>query len=100
MRFDVYKMPPGGRPGLLVDVQSDLLSDLPRRVVVPLISDPKLGPPIKELNPHFFIYDERYTFVAQEIASIPKSELKLRITSLAAHQDEITRALDLLLTGF
>lgn len=38
--------------------------------------------------------------LTQFIAAVPERELKRTITSLKKHSDDITRALDILLTGF
>jgi toxin CcdB len=100
MRFDVHKMPPGGAPGFLVDVQSDLLSDLPTRMVIPLLSEPRFRIAVKELNPRFEVLGDPFILVTQELASIQKRLLLRPVASLSAHWDEITRALDLLFTGF
>ena len=48
-RFDVHRVA-GGR-GFLLDVQADHLSDLPSRVVVPLLPPSVALPAIRDLNP-------------------------------------------------
>jgi len=100
MRFDVYKMPAGGRPGYLVDVQSDLLSNLPNRMVIPLFSDPRLPVIFRDLNPRFEVAGNLVVLMTQELASIQKRYLQRPVGSLADHRDDITRALDILFTGF
>ena len=98
-RFDVHPMP-GGGSGYVLDVQADLLSELATRVVVPLLPEDAAPKPLSDLNPAFEIDGTRHVMVAQAIASIPGYELKRRVGSLAAERDSITRALDVLLTGF
>jgi toxin CcdB len=100
MRFDVYRLPPGEPAGFMVDVQSDFLSDLPTRMVIPLLREPKLASIFRDLNPEFEIMGSRCVLMTQELASIPKRQLANPVTSLSPRQDEITRALDLLFTGF
>jgi toxin CcdB len=100
MRFDVYLMPPGGKAGYLLDVQSDLIPDLATRVVVPLFSDPRLPHVLRDLNPRFDVLGNSVVLMTQEIASIQKRQLKHPVTSLASHWNEITRAMDILFTGF
>jgi len=100
MRFDVYKMPPGGAPGYLVDVQADLWADLPTRMVIPLLANAGFRGAIRDLNPVFEIFELPFVLVTQELASIKKRLLNRPIASLIAQRDEISRALDLLLTGF
>ncbi len=38
--------------------------------------------------------------LTQFLAAVPEAELRRPMQSLAAHGDDITRALDILLTGF
>ena len=92
-RFDVYR-PPGG--DLLLDVQSDHLDHLPTRVVVPLLNLPSLG----ELTPEFDVNGERVLMMTQYLTAISRHELRQPVANLAPQRDSITRALDLLLTGF
>ncbi len=99
-RLDVYAMPTKGGPGYVLDVQADLLSALATRTVVPLLPVSSAPKPINELNPVFEIQGEQYVLIPQAIASIPSRELKKPITSLAAFHDTVTRALDILLTGY
>ncbi|AOX18867.1 hypothetical protein A0U89_16200 (plasmid) [Kozakia baliensis] len=82
--------------GLVLDV----LADLGTPVVVPLLpkeTAPKLA---KWPNPVFIVDDRSFVIAAQFIAAVPGRALKKIVTSLLTHQDEITQALDLLLTGF
>ena len=97
-RFDVY--PVAASNGYVVDVQADLLSHLSTRIAVPLLPESKAPKPITELNPVFDIAGEPHVLVTQALASVPKRELKRAAWSLAQHQEQVTRALDLLLTGY
>lgn len=98
-RHDVYKMP-GGGPGYLVDVQAALLDHLASRVVLPLEPIARNPEWLKDLNPVIDILGEPHVLLTQAIVAIPARELKRPVASLRDHQDAITRALDLLLTGF
>lgn len=100
MRFDVYRLPPGDPPGYLLDVQSEILSALPSRMVIPLLPHTKLDIRISDLNPEFGIKGQIYMLRTQELASIRVRLLGRAVDNLIAHQDEINRALDILLTGF
>jgi len=99
-RLDVYPMPGrwAGR-GYIIDVQARLLDHLVTRAVVPLLPLTTGPAPIRDLNPVFDINGEPHVMVTQAIATAPVRELKRAIASLAAYRDEITRALDVLLTG-
>ncbi len=96
-RFDVYRTYDGT---VVVDCQADLLSYLKSRFVVPLLP-PELEPPITErLNPSFLIGEDRYVLFPQFASSLPLSELKERVTSLAENDTQILRAFDMLASGF
>ncbi len=83
-----------------MDVQAELLTELATRVVVPLLPEHSAPMPMRELNPIFEITGQLHVMVTQAIAAIPMRELKSPVLSLAARQEEITRALDILLVGF
>jgi toxin CcdB len=99
MRFDIYR-PPAGGAAYLVDVQSDFLEHLPTRIVIPLRSVDQYRSPIKDVHPAFDIEGGHFLLMTHELASIQKRLLQQPVASLAEHRDEITRALDILLTGF
>lgn len=97
-RFDVCQNEGGS--GYLLDVQSDLLSDLNTRVVVPLLPTIEAPKPAQRLNPEFEIERTRVVMATQYMAAIPESELKTAICNLAEQQHEISAALDMLFLGF
>ena len=97
-RYDVYKNKFG--TGYILDVQTDLLSGLNTRVVVPLISisdSPRLA---KYLNPTFEVKGEKVAMMTQFIAAIPESELSNQIDNLSEFHHEISSALDMIFSGF
>jgi toxin CcdB len=96
-QFDVYKT---GDGATVVDCQSDLLSHLKTRLVIPLLP-PDLEPPMTErLNPAFDIDGQRYVLFPQFAASIHIRELRERVASLTNRYLDITRALDMLVSGY
>ncbi|KXS55388.1 MAG: putative CcdB-like protein [Marinobacter sp. T13-3] len=97
-RFDVFVNESGA--GYLLDVQSDLLSGLNTRVVVPLLPKSSAPSPAQRLNPVFIIDKEELVMATQYLAAIPDSELRSGVGSLAEQQDEISAALDMLFLGF
>lgn len=97
-RFDVHRRPDG--PGFLLDVQSDHLSGLPTRMVVPLLPEAGPLPPIRDLNPVLAVAGEQVTMMPQYMAAVPRRLLGQPIGNLLPQADDITRALDILLTGF
>ncbi len=98
-RLDLYRLPPPGH-GYVLDVQAGLLSQLGTRAVVPLLPAPAAPPPIQDLNPVFDIAGEPHVMLTQAIASVPLRELGAVVGSLDHRHDTVTRALDILLTGF
>lgn len=85
---------------LVLDVQADLLADLPTRVVIPLTqSRPLIKRPLTILMPILRIADEEYVLVTPELAGIAKSALGARVANINGQREVIISALDLLMTG-
>ncbi len=97
-RFDLYRNP--DQSGYLLDVQSDLLSDLNTRVVVPLMPLDHAPRPAEILNPVFDIHEIPHVMVTQFLSAVPTSLLRRPVVSLARQSEVVTRALDLLYQGF
>ena len=96
-RFDVYAGLGAGK-SYVVDVQTELLGRLATRVVSPLL--PRgTAKPVQDLNPVVQVDDREYVVMTQELSAVARSDLRRRVGSLAERRDEITRALDGLLTG-
>jgi toxin CcdB len=99
-RHDVYPIPGRRDSGYVVDVQSDLLSSLTTRVVVPLLPEAEFPAAATRLNPIFEIGGQRHMLIVQSIATVPRRELRDVVASLKDSHDTILAAIDLLLTGF
>ncbi|AMQ88419.1 MULTISPECIES: CcdB family protein [Marinobacter] len=97
-RFDIFENKDGA--GYLLDVQSDLLSGLNTRVVVPLLPKSSAPSPAQRLNPVFNIEGQEVVMATQYMAAVPEGELRFGAGSLAGQQDEISAALDMLFLGF
>ncbi len=97
-RFDVHPRRRGA--GYLLDVQSDHLDHLPTRMVVPLLPESAALPAIRDLTPILHLGKERLAMMTQYMAAAPRRELGRPVGNLLAQADDITRALDILLTGF
>lgn len=98
-RFDIFRRSRGA-PGYLLQVQSDFLDALETRVVVPLLPPASVPRPMRDLHPRFEVEGEAFLMATQLLGAIPRRELGLAVGNLAPHRDEITRALDVLMTGF
>lgn len=97
-RFEIFQNEGGS--GYLLDVQSELLSGLNTRVVVPLLPKAAAPSPAQWLNPMFKVEGQELMMATQFMAAIPESELRVGIGSLAEQQHEISTALDMLFLGF
>jgi toxin CcdB len=100
-QFDVHRNPEQGRENIpyVVDIQGDLLSDLPTRLVAPLIQATAFGPPVGRLHPHFVVKDGPVIMLTTEIGVLPPRSLGGAVASLADHRHEIVGAIDMLITG-
>jgi toxin CcdB len=96
-QFDVYKLNTGG--GLVIDCQSDILSQLNTRFVAPLIPLDRAPPAAQRLNPVFAVRGRDYSMVTQFAAAVRVNELGEIILSLRDQSFEIVGALDVLLSG-
>ena len=97
-RFDIFQNENG--VGYLLDIQSDLLSSLNTRVVVPLLPKSFAPFPAQRLNPVFILDDQALVMATQYMAAVPERELRTNVGRLVEHQDEISAALDMLFLGF
>jgi toxin CcdB len=84
----------------LVDIQSELLSGLQTRIVVPLTKLTALRKkPIRDLTPIVNVGGSQYLLLVPQLAGISINELGPLIGSIAAHRDEVIAAMDFLVTG-
>ncbi len=102
-QFDVYQNPSlRSRDSMpyVVDVQSDLLSELRTRLVMPL-SRVAVGfaRPPRKLAPELTVKGERLSLQAQLAAGIEARFLGKPLTTLRAHQADILDALDAVVSG-
>lgn len=95
-QFDVYRVRGGG---LVVDCQSDLLSSLPTRLVVPLRPTAQ-GAGIGRLTPTLSVEGTNYLFAAPIARAIAVRDIEATVTSLKAEEYTIKAALDMLVSGF
>lgn len=102
-QFYVYKNPnPATRAQYpyLLDIQSDLLSELRTTVVIPLTPS-KLAAPMSLtwLNPNIVIDGKCFTVMTQEIAGVDRNQLGAQAYNLSSYRSEIISALDFVLSG-
>ncbi|MDX3928239.1 MAG: CcdB family protein [Shinella sp.] len=97
-RFHVYRLKSSDL--LAIDLQANLLDDLPSRVMVPLHPLRDMGWSMAQLNPRFHVAGELYVVATQRMASVPVSQIGDPVADLSSQSDEITAALDFLFQGF
>jgi len=103
-RFDVFRNTGESAASVpfLLDVQSDVLSSLDTRIVIPLKrrdAYASIKVPVN-LMPSVFIDDVEFILETSKLAAVPVRILKQPITSVAHAHFEITAALDFLFQGF
>ncbi|CAN7262656.1 CcdB family protein [Pararhizobium sp. LjRoot238] len=97
-RFDVYRLKSDRI--LAIDLQANVLNDLPSRIMAPLYPVGDMSWSITRLNPRFLIGGEFYVMVTQRLAAIHVSEIGEGVADLSAFQDTIVAATDFLMQGF
>ena len=96
-QFDICQVRGGG---LVLDCQSDLLSSLKTRRVVPLRHEGDEAPkPIRGLMPVFDVAGEPHVMVTPLARAIAVRDIDATIGSLVSREYEIKAALDLLISG-
>jgi toxin CcdB len=101
-QFDIYVNPnqgPHEPVRYLLDLQAEILDDLPTRVVAPLVAPESLGPPMRILNPTVFVHGEPFILLSHLLAAIPAKSLGRPIASAKTQRDDVVRSVDFLFTG-
>lgn len=101
-QFDVFANPGASTRSsvpYIVVLQSHMFDALDTIVVAPLMRMPQAFEPTK-VWVEVEIDSERLVVDVALMANLERKTLNRRITSLAAHEDAIRRALDRLFTGF
>jgi len=84
----------------LLDVQSDLLSALDTRLVIPLLRTEHLeGRSIKNLNPVVRVNHADYFAMTQQMAAVPKGLLGEAVEEAEFSRGEVLSSIDFLVTG-
>ncbi len=102
-QFAVFKNPnPASRKlyPYILDIQSDLLSELKTTIVIPLCpSHIAATISISRLNPLLEMKGEAFMAITQNIAGIDRSNLGTRVCDLTRYREEIIAAIDFALSG-
>jgi toxin CcdB len=95
-QFDVYRV----AGGYAIDCQSDLLSHLDTRLVVPLNHPDNAPKPADRLNPFFTVEGQSLVMVTQFAGVVSVKSLRDKVLSLTEHEYTIKSALDMLTSGY
>ncbi|RLQ20858.1 plasmid maintenance protein CcdB [Seongchinamella sediminis] len=102
-QFDVYTNPSKSTRKaypFIVDIQSEIISELATRIVVPLGRKVDFrSEQLKKLTPTVEYEGEELLLLVPQVASIPTKALKNPIGSLSHLRDDIVAALDFAITG-
>ena len=96
-RFDVFEDEDGY---LFMDVRADQFETMRRLILIPLLPVSSAPPPIRDINPIVDVDERPHRLMTQYVASVPHSAFRNPVANLARYRDDVTRALDVLLTGF
>lgn len=103
-QFDVHANPDAASGTVypyLIEIQADLLGELPTVVVVPLVDTDRIDHrPITRLMPTISVNRRNYVAMVPELAAVHRQTLSRPITALPDDEQTALRAaLDLLLSG-
>jgi toxin CcdB len=98
-RFDVHRCRRPGGP-YLVDNQTEFLSRLPTRLVIPLLPAAAFGSLIERLHLRVAVEGRELVLATNLMASVRRDQLGERVASLENRRSEIVAAVDFLQQGF
>lgn len=97
-RFDVY---PFQDEIHLVDIQADLLDDLPTRAVLPLVPKNDAPEHMRKLTPEITLFGKPFVLLTMQIGTIEASRLGEAISNIEQdYRQSITEAVDFLFQGY
>ena len=96
-QFDLYIAPDRK---LIVVLQSDQIDHLDTRIFAPCLPVLAGGIDFARLTPSFYHAERQYRVAVHLLGAARVGQLGTRVGSIAHLRDEITRAMDLLITGF
>ena len=102
-QFDVYTNPMVDQRGLIpywLDLQSDHISLLNSRVIIPLRTPRAMGPRIEGLQPLVMVGKQSLCADVPSLVSFPSRLLKNPVARVDAQRHDLITALDYLNSGF
>ena len=100
-QFDVHAVSEAdaGYAPYLVELQTDLVSELDAVIVAPLVRHADAGPMLHKLYPVIAFGDDQLVLRVAELVSLPRSALGRKVGSIKSDRDALTAAVDLLFFG-
>ena len=99
-RFEIRTLRQRGRPAQFIVVLQDGFADVFETVVVaPLVLASEL-PALPRLRPRTSVAGTAYVIAIERLAALDRRSIGEAVADAGELRDEITRALDLLFTGF
>jgi toxin CcdB len=95
-RFDLHR----ARDGYLLDVQSNLITNVGTRLVVPMFPTGSVPRVLTKLHPVFEIDGEPHLMATHLMGAVPAPDLGPVVGSLDRHYDRIVAAIDMIFLGF
>ncbi len=98
-QYDIHEWRGAGNIRYVADIQSDFLSHLATRVVIPLRSANDVSSPLDTLHPVIRFETESYFLSAPEIVGTKRQNLGRVVGSVADRSLDVTRAVDMIMSG-
>lgn len=95
-RFDVYAT----AEGYLLDVQTNLITGLRTRLMIPLLPPAQFPAPVRRLHPIVQVNGRSLLMATHLMAAVPERHLGRPVGNLMAQYDEIVAAIDMIFNGF
>jgi toxin CcdB len=95
-QFDVYAF----EEGFALDCQSNILSGLETRFIVPLRPAKNASPTKSRLNPILLVEGSEVVMMTEFASTVFRNTLRQRVGNVEAQRDDIIAAFDMLIIGF
>ncbi len=96
-QFTIYRTRSGP---LACRLQTDLGTPTPYLLCAPVVAAADWGPPVPRLHVDTQVHGARHLILMTQLIALPASELTEPVGDASAVQDDLKRAVDLLVSGF
>lgn len=100
-QFDIYAVPVADADyaPYLVELQSDLVSELETAIVAPLVRRADAGPIVHHLHPVIRFGSEELVLRIGELVSLPRTVLGRKVGSIKSDREALMAAIDIVFFG-